>query len=227
MFTPFRQMSLAVCLVPFLLVTCNLVTCNASAAGRFEFESYKDIEKLFEEKGYTQETWQKGIREVPRLYLATIPERWRDKTTHEISVAAKKRIFFHTLAPLILRANEMILEDRARLEAIDAGTDSLTSGEREWFLNLAARHKVIGDDERTVGKEQIEELLARVDIIPPPLALAQAAEESGWGTSRFAVTGNALFGQRQGDRPGDRGITRRLLRARRSLCRIPHGYHYV
>ena len=49
----------------------------------------------------------------------------------------------------------------------------------------------------------LDELLVRVDIIPTSLALAQAAEESGWGTSRFAHQGNALFGQRAtGDEPG-------------------------
>ena len=45
------------------------------AAERLEIESYKDIEKLFEDKEYTYETWQAGIREVPRLYITTIPSR--------------------------------------------------------------------------------------------------------------------------------------------------------
>jgi Bax protein len=46
-----------------------------------------------------------------------------------------------------------------------------------------------------VKDNNVRELLVRMDIIPPSIAIAQAAYESGWGTSRFAIEGNALFGQ--------------------------------
>ena len=47
----------------------------------------------------------------------------------------------------------------------------------------------------TLDGGALDKLKRRVDIVPPSLALAQAAEESGWGTSRFAIKGNSLFGQ--------------------------------
>ena len=51
--------------------------------------------------------------------------------------------------------------------------------------------KITGQDNNTLTRQ----LLRRADVIPVPIALAQAAIESGWGTSRFAIKGNALFGQ--------------------------------
>ena len=147
---------------------------------RLEFESYTEVLELFDQLQYTPEVWQAGIREVPRVFITKIPERWRNETTREIDVLLKKRLFFRALAPLVLRANEMILADRARLQAAGAEDD-------EWVSELARRYDVEDGDP--------VELLARVDIVPVSLALSQGAEESGWGTSRFAAQGNALFGQ--------------------------------
>ena len=94
---------------------------------RFEFTSYVEVGELFEELNYTPEAWQEGIREIPRVYLTTIAPRWRDRVSAEVTVLEKKRIFFRSLAPLVLRSNEFILRDRARLEELgfalpEAGT---------------------------------------------------------------------------------------------------------
>ena len=51
---------------------------------------------------YTPESWQAGIHEMPRLYITSIPQRWRDRTSKEIPVVTKKRVFFRILGPLIL-----------------------------------------------------------------------------------------------------------------------------
>lgn len=67
---------------------------NAIADKQFQFSSYKDIDKLFGEKGYTQKNWEKGIREVPRLYLAKIPKEWRDSISDKMSAVHKKSPFF-------------------------------------------------------------------------------------------------------------------------------------
>jgi len=147
---------------------------------RLEFESYTEVLELFEQLQYTPEAWQAGIREVPRVFVTKIPERWRNETARQIDIPLKKRLFFRALAPLVLRANEMILTDRKRLQA--AGADDAA-----WVSELARRYDVEDGDS--------DELLARVDIVPVSLALSQGAEESGWGTSRFAAEGNALFGQ--------------------------------
>ena len=73
----------------------------------FEFDSYKDVELLFQELDYTPEVWRAGVREVPRLFLTRVGDRWRDRTTKEITVQTKKRLFFRALAPLVLRSNEL------------------------------------------------------------------------------------------------------------------------
>ena len=157
----------------------------------FEFESYQELLTLFEELGYTEDAWDKGLRDVNRVYLSNMPSRWRGKSSKEVQVRLKKELFFRTLAPLILRSNELIMQDRERLLSL---TDS-TEGDVSWLPELALRYRVINTPDTKVGDEQLKELIKRVDIIPPSLAMAQTAEESGWGTSRFADQGNAMFGQ--------------------------------
>ena len=166
----------------------------AYAQERFGFSSYEDVEALFESKGYTREAWQAGIRKVPRLYLTHVPERWRERTSKEISVATKTRLFFRVLGPFVLRANELILADRRRLESI-AEADASSDADTAWLRDLAEQYKQGKSPGDSASGEFAEQLLMRVDIVPSSLALAQAAEESGWGTSRFADLGNALFGQ--------------------------------
>jgi Bax protein len=107
-----------------------------------------------------------------------------------LSVGERKRIFVETVLPLVLRENEHIRATRAKLLALDArrvGGGGLSSGDRSWLEGLAKLYRVPDAD--------VDELARRVDVVPPSLAIAQAAEESGWGTSRFARLGNALFGQ--------------------------------
>jgi uncharacterized FlgJ-related protein len=172
---------------------------------RFEFTSYTEVGELFEELNYTPEAWQAGIREVPRVYLTTIAPRWRDRVSAEVTVLEKKRIFFRALAPLVLRSNEFILRDRARLEQIRAswtGPEGLDTEDRQWLAELAVAYGVADDVEAAVDQAVLDELILRVDIVPVSLALAQCAEESGWGTSRFAAEGNALFGQWSWDGKG-------------------------
>jgi Bax protein len=112
----------------------------------------------------------------------------------------RKATFIRFTLPLIHRANELILRDRDRIIDLSRRT------ERGWALSPADAAWLVGIAERYgMKKTNIRELLARVDIIPPSLAIAQAAEESGWGTSRFAIEGNALFGQRI-YRQGNKGM---------------------
>ncbi len=165
---------------------------------RVPCKDYKDVLALFDRLGYTQRAWQAGIREVPRVYLEDIPARWRERGAKEASTADKKRLFFRVIAPIVLRINELIAEDRARAKRI---TEKLLVGEgvppedREWLGELAARYRLIKSPDDELDSDLYPELLLRVDVVPASLSLAQAASESGWGTSRFASEGNALFGQ--------------------------------
>jgi uncharacterized FlgJ-related protein len=169
---------------------------NSDTSTKAEIRSYKDILALFEAHNYTSASWKAGVREVPRIYLPIIGERWGPKSSKEMVVIDKKKLFFRALAPLILRSNELILADRNRLKKIREGSEpsSISNDDQKWVLKLAQVYR-LSSDENTISDELLSELWIRVDIIPVSLALAQAAEESGWGTSRFAALGNAVYGQ--------------------------------
>lgn len=187
------------CLVPLASL---VLSAGACAQERVEIGSPEDLLSFFEEIGYTPEAWQAGNREIPRVYLAQIGNNWR-VNSQNIEVIDKKRIFFRALGPLVLRANELILEDRQRLAELKRGRTNLSaakngSGNAEddaWIRALALRYEVVDESETAVDPARLDELLKRVDAVPTSLVLAQGAEESGWGTSRFAAEGNALFGQ--------------------------------
>ncbi len=105
----------------------------------------------------------------------------------------RKTAFFAYLRPLIAEENGKVAEERARL-------DELAAQQRHGWLErrrlAALARKYLEDPDGMSGEERMAELLLRVDVVPEALALAQAAKESGWGTARFAITGNNYFGQR-------------------------------
>jgi uncharacterized FlgJ-related protein len=152
--------------------------------------SLDNIKNLFDSINYNSKSWQQGNREVPRLTFETVTEKWQ-QNAHNIPVDEKKMIFFRLMAPLILLSNEKMLLERRYIE--------ISANDDDTVLKLAQKYKVIDstvlDSKTTLTDEQKATLLNRVDIVPPSLVLAQAAEESGWATSRFTVEGNAFFGQ--------------------------------
>ena len=102
------------------------------------------------------------------------------------STQLKKETFIKIVLPLVVVENERILDDRKRL-IILSEKKFTTDSEKQWIRQKLLEYKV--------KKGNMAELLLRMDIIPTSIALAQAAKESGWGTSRFALEGNAIFGQ--------------------------------
>jgi Bax protein len=125
--------------------------------------------------------------QVPRVFMANLPP----DLSGIRAVERRKVMFIKTALPLILHVNELIQHDRQRIEALHALSVAGVAIEAEdtaWLKAKAGEYGLDGVD--------FDALLRRVDFVPPSLALAQSAEESGWGTSRFAVEGNALFGQR-------------------------------
>ncbi|WP_215223558.1 glucosaminidase domain-containing protein [Echinicola shivajiensis] len=174
-----------------------MVLDGVKDSSEVKISSYKELLALFEKLNYTQEAWQAGIREVPRVYLQIIGEKWGSTSSKEVSIDNKKRIFFRGLAPLLLRSNELIKEDQSKLKSFiqaHSQNEELSNNDHKWIIKLAKVYQVdLTNDQLTVST--LEELSKKVDIIPVSLALAQAAEESGWGTSRFAAEGNSLYGQ--------------------------------
>ena len=98
----------------------------------------------------------------------------------------KKNLFIQIILPLVLEENNRIRLDRKKLFSI-LNKNMNSDKEKKWLLSKFKQYGVVKNDLST--------LKVRMDIIPVSLAIAQAAKETGWGTSRFAIEGNALFGQ--------------------------------
>lgn len=109
-----------------------------------------------------------------------------------VDVKEKKAAFFEFMIPLIERENERILALRERVSMLSVKT-ALGEAEREWLLEMAGRYRM--KNVQSLDSVFFEALLSRVDVIPLSLALVQSANESAWGTSRFARQGNNFFGQ--------------------------------
>ena len=136
---------------------------------------------LFEDLDYDLQAVRTGQKVKP-IYLTKLP-----KDLKTLGDTKKKReLFISIVLPLILNENEKIQEDRKKLFKI-LGKNFNTIGERVWLKRRFKEYRVADQD--------LAKLKVRMDIIPVSIALAQAANESGWGTSRFALEGNALFGQ--------------------------------
>ena len=178
-----------------------------------------DLTRRFFEMDYHLHAVREGYGDVPRMILANLP----GDLTALASVEQRKALFVQAMLPLLLQANEEILLERERLLALMAMPPGTRSKAQELWLTQLAEH---------YGAEpgDFDELLRRVDIVPPSLALAQAAVESGWGTSRFAQEANAVFGQwtyepSQGLAPADATETdRHYVRAFTGLAASVSGY---
>lgn len=111
-------------------------------------------------------------------------------------VSVKKQMFFDFMEQYIVAQNQQVSEIRQRLLAIaDLTSEGVAlSREQSNTLQVIAERYAL-DTSGMADSAVMEELLRRVDTIPVSLALAQAANESAWGTSRFALEGNNLFGQ--------------------------------
>jgi len=137
--------------------------------------------RMFEKFKYDLESIRLG-QAVKPVYLSKLPKDLKKIK----STQTKKDTFIKIVMPLILDENDKILDDRKKLFKILA-KQSNSMGERVW---LKRRFK-----DYQIEKEDIAELKLRMDIVPTSIAIAQAAKESGWGTSRFALEGNAMYGQ--------------------------------
>jgi Bax protein len=152
-----------------------------------------ELYRLYLERGFVLDAARQGAEIVPRLVVERLP---RDLGALDSS-DLRKTVFIKTLLPLLLMENERLAAERARLEDILAAGADASPADRDWLVELAERYDVEPDRTR--------ELLRRVDVVPVSLAIAQAAMETGWGTSRVAQAGQALFGQmvfRSGDDDG-------------------------
>jgi len=179
-------------------------TTPASAQDVTVFGGPEDAEKWLIGENWWGEEKRGEQLQVPHALITGINPRWR-QTSQALTVAEKKEVFYRFMLPLVVHANGMVLERRQRLtegrDRIKAG-GTIDDSELAELRNGAVLLRVLSPDEAdklTADSPQlvgiIDDLLYRLDVIPAGLVLGQAAYESGYGTSRFAIEGNALFGQ--------------------------------
>ncbi len=118
-----------------------------------------------------------------------------------LDTSQKKALFVRALLPHVLYQNNRIRRDReflTRLRADGTGLTNRGAEDRARLENLFRRYRLSSlTADGIISPEDIQRLLVRVNVVPVSLALAQAAMESGWGTSRFVHEGNNIFGQWQ------------------------------
>ena len=144
--------------------------------------SASTIEELFNENGYSLEEVKKNKILNVGNQLTRLPKELKNIE----SPKKRKKLFIQIVLPLIIEENLKIRFDRKKLFEI-LNKNITTKRDKSW---LELKFKQYG-----VKNKDFSQLKIRMDEIPVSLAIAQAAKETGWGSSRFAQEGNALFGQ--------------------------------
>ena len=143
--------------------------------------SAETINQLFKDTNYTLDSVRK-TKIVKPIRLSLLPTEIKKIE----NTKKKKNLFIQIILPLILEENNRIKLDRKKLFTI-LNKNMNSDSEKKWLKSKFQQYGVVNNDLST--------LKVRMDIVPVSLAIAQAAKETGWGTSRFAIEGNALFGQ--------------------------------
>ena len=153
------------------------------------FESWKQLEIYYKKNNFDPFT----ITEQELDYLPILSSLPSDFDQLQ-DVKLKKKLFYLTTLPIIHESNRLILEDREMIINIEKKflRKTLNENEVNETVRLAVKYKL---DYSTIDLKLFRDLKQRINIIPVSLALAQAIVESGWGQSRFALEGNALYGQ--------------------------------
>ena len=143
--------------------------------------SASTIEQLFKDTNYSLSEVRR-TKKVKPIRLSLLPNEMKSIE----SAGKRKSLFIKIILPLVLEENNRIIIDRKKLFSI-LNKNKNSKDEIKWLNQKFKQYGVLNKDLAT--------LKVRMDIIPVSLAIAQAAKETGWGTSRFAIEGNALFGQ--------------------------------
>ena len=143
--------------------------------------SASTIEQLFKETDYNLKDVRK-TKLVKPVRLSLLPNEMKMIESTE----KRKNLFIQIILPLIIEENNRIKLNRKKLFSI-LNKNHNSNDEKKWLNEKFKQYGVLNKDLST--------LKVRMDTVPVSLAIAQAAKETGWGTSRFALEGNALFGQ--------------------------------
>ena len=179
----------------FLLIVLSVLT-SLIYANTFYQKSYtmKDMQasyiidlktvKSLQQNELIYDTRIDQIREtksIPNIKVSQLPKDLKSIKP----IKNRKELFIKITLPLIVQENRKISSLNQNIKLIKSSFDQISRKEAIWVQNLMKEYKA----------DTLDSLLIKVDEIPVSLALAQAVIESGWGTSRFAYEGNALFGQ--------------------------------
>jgi len=186
----------------WLLATCLLLSLTSGPQGEaiaaqqitaktapvIKPETTAGLRAFFQTLDYA---WMALDSDIPPLILEQIPE----DINSSVNIRTKKKTFFMALLPMALLANQEISQERQEIQKILARHQVRAdeADDRERIRIIAKRYGLRGRP--LTDHRARRQLLQRVDTIPPALVLAQAANESAWGTSRFAQMGNNLFGE--------------------------------
>lgn len=158
---------------------------------------YMLIKPLTEQDKYAAIASKKGQQD-PSITKKIIEQPLHDVVLPKFGeirdIKQKKKKFFNFLRPAIVKENSRISQVRQQVEVINSKlqeNQSLTDEDKSLITSLVKQYKI---KKAPTLQSKVNKLLAKVDIVPTPLVLVQAANESAWGTSRFARIGLNFFG---------------------------------
>ncbi len=154
-----------------------------------EFHNWVDLNKYYKKNNFIPEILtQENIGHLP--IISELPDDFSEIQ----DVPTKKKLFYLVTLPLIYNANASIMQERRMVINIEKkfARKNLNKNETDEIIRLSKKYKL---DYSEINTKLFRKLKQRINIIPVSLALGQAIIESGWGQSRFATEGNALYGQ--------------------------------
>ena len=154
-----------------------------------EFHNWVDLNKYYKKNNFIPEILtQENIGHLP--IISELPDDFSEIQ----DVPTKKKLFYLVTLPLIYNTNTSIMQERRMVINIEKkfARKELNKNETDEIIKLSKKYKL---DYSEFNTKLFRKLKQRINIIPVSLALGQAIIESGWGQSRFATEGNALYGQ--------------------------------
>ena len=154
-----------------------------------EFHNWVDLNKYYKKNNFIPEILtQENIGHLP--IISELPDDFSEIQ----DVPTKKKLFYLVTLPLIYNSNTSIMQERRMVINIEKkfARKELNKNETDEIIRLSKKYKL---DYSEINTKLFRKLKQRINIIPVSLALGQAIIESGWGQSRFATEGNALYGQ--------------------------------
>lgn len=150
-----------------------------------------EVEELFRKSGF--EEYNKPYGEYPRIYLKSLPADWKSVPENK----SKHRTFIRIMLPLVLKINEEITAERTLVEGINDKRENglpLNDADKKILEEKAVKYDVFTRMQGETGTSLLlDELLKKIDVVPPSIMIATAAAYTDWGNSRLAEKANSLY----------------------------------